>query len=582
MGTTKLVSDAYFVSHDWIGGIEATTVQILMGSACLILPLIFVFCHGSSSKIKSSDSRIPSAPGAIPFLGHALLYKSDPPLFLKKSQAAVGSIFRINLAGRKMILVGADDSLQGQMCREPESNLSSRLAVAAVGFDYTLGRDNVFLGTDFHKRLLKNTVYQDWNAFCQLTTQTMDVALNRELQKLHHKHNKTTAMGEDTGITVTVPDVFQLARKTILNTILSVFCGSCMVQDDSLLEDIMMLQDKIEDATAAGAVLPRWISIPLVYGPTRQVRLKVQAKMGRLIEEARIKHQLRRHEQQPKEESNGTSKDQDYFNAESFYGPWLKCMDEEGISNERIAELIVGLVFAAHKNPAIGAAQSFCHLVEHSQMDMSSVLRSITNINDGIQSDLTEPISLWKSVENEAEAIVSQTPSLSWDKMEQMTPILRACVAETTRLTAHSIGSIRNVCHETQLLNSQGQSVTVYPGETIAASHYLYNVDSTLFPHQESQYRPDYVAQTTTTTTTAESSVQENKTEGPPRVLPKTFSAGIHKCAGERIAMILMEFFVALLFKRKAQLQLNSLPPISFERATLAQRDGPVPILLSL
>ena len=49
------------------------------------------------------------------------------------------------------------------------------------------------------------------------------------------------------------------------------------------------------------------------------------------------------------------------------------------------------------------------------------------------------------------------------------------------------------------------------------------------------------------------------------------FSQGLHKCPGERLALRTMECVVAQLLLRKVELE-APLPPVSFERATLAQR----------
>jgi cytochrome P450 len=61
-----------------------------------------------------------------------------------------------------------------------------------------------------------------------------------------------------------------------------------------------------------------------------------------------------------------------------------------------------------------------------------------------------------------------------------------------------------------------------------------------------------------------------------------TFSHGIHKCPGERMAISMMEMVLAILLVRNAKLAVEkeNLPSVSFERATLAQRDGNVPITI--
>ena len=76
---------------------------------CLALPVLVVLykqTHIGHSNPKR-DPNIPWAPGrSTPLLGHAVQYKKDPPRFLQACQQAVGEqLFRINLAGRHMIVV---------------------------------------------------------------------------------------------------------------------------------------------------------------------------------------------------------------------------------------------------------------------------------------------------------------------------------------------------------------------------------------------------------------------------------------------------------------------------------------------
>ena len=54
---------------------------------------------------KDDDSNIPWATGAIPLLGHALAYKRDPATFITEQRKLVGDVFRLNLAGKRMIVV---------------------------------------------------------------------------------------------------------------------------------------------------------------------------------------------------------------------------------------------------------------------------------------------------------------------------------------------------------------------------------------------------------------------------------------------------------------------------------------------
>ena len=196
---------------------------------------------------------------------------------------------------------------------------------------------------------------------------------------------------------------------------------------------------------------------------------------------------------------------------------------------------------------------------------------------------------IWNQVLKEARTLetVQQESSslfLTWDQLQNLAPAAQACVKETTRITAHSLGSLRLVCKEVLLNDGQGRQYTIYPGETISSSHYLYNVDPTLFPKQVDQFRPDVLltsSSSSTSTNMALSPSKKGENYNVERTLtrPLTFSQGPHKCPGERVAMILMQYFVVLLLQRDASV-LGIMPLIDFERATLAQRKRPVPVRL--
>ena len=58
-----------------------------------------------------------------------------------------------------------------------------------------------------------------------------------------------------------------------------------------------------------------------------------------------------------------------------------------------------------------------------------------------------------------------------------------------------------------------------------------------------------------------------------------TFSQGLHRCPGERLAVPLMQCVLGLLHGGAYETTLDGPPPpVDFERATLAQRAGPVPV----
>ena len=110
---------------------------------------------GSQIAAPSNGSSVPEAAGGLPVLGHALEYKADAPRFLLDQCARVGSVFRINLAGKRMVIVGAGREAIAATTNAAETVLSARDAVLAIGFREALGDLNVREGTDFHKRVLK-------------------------------------------------------------------------------------------------------------------------------------------------------------------------------------------------------------------------------------------------------------------------------------------------------------------------------------------------------------------------------------------------------------------------------------------
>ncbi len=54
-----------------------------------------------------------------------------------------------------------------------------------------------------------------------------------------------------------------------------------------------------------------------------------------------------------------------------------------------------------------------------------------------------------------------------------------------------------------------------------------------------------------------------------------TFSHGLHKCPGERLATVLIRLVVGSILRKFDVAAPGGIPPLSFDRATLAQRAGP-------
>ena len=119
-------------------------VFVYLGLA--LLPIVLYVL----SRQSAAGGQPPSATGSRPLLGHALSYKGDPAAFLTKQCSAVGPCFSINLVGKKMVVVGQSREAVMQVACASESVLSAREAILDIGFDWTLGRLNVLVGTAAH------------------------------------------------------------------------------------------------------------------------------------------------------------------------------------------------------------------------------------------------------------------------------------------------------------------------------------------------------------------------------------------------------------------------------------------------
>jgi cytochrome P450 len=434
-------------------------------------------------------SNVPNAPFAIPLLGHALLFRKNPNDFFRKVQRVVGPVFRINLAGRRMIMV-TSPAVMERVTAAPETSLSSETAVREIGFDYTLGLYNVTEGTSFHRNVLKSDAHA---AFLKRIMSLLQHSFETELSKGRHSVNKGR---------VEVSDLFMFSRRCFVRACLVAFIGKNLENDD-LISDNMTFMDLVEAATAKAAVLPRYIAIPLVLGQVQAQRLQLQKRIVALLEPM--------------------------LQSTSAEGPWLDQFrhlpqqDQAAVA----AELVVGLLFAAHKNPSIAAAQSLIHVLQYSDNKLD--------------------------LQNEAKLVAR-------GELPDRAPHLYANVRETLRLTSLSIGSIRTVmCDRFDITSEDGTIYTLQKGESVCVAHNVMDTDpsrwsdaSSFLPSRFLENHPQYMV----------------------------FSRGVHKCPGERIAMTMVQIMLALFLDRNARLECP-VPELDFERATVAQRAGLVRISLN-
>jgi cytochrome P450 len=477
--------------------------------------LVHRLLGGSARSGAADKGGIPDAQGGVPLLGHALRYKHDAPAFLREQcERAASSVFRVNLAGKRMVVVGANRQAIIQTTNAAESVLSARAAVQAIGFAEVLGDLNVLHGTDFHKRVLKAWLSPR--------------ALVDEVAPLHGAladalaHELGRALG--TRPSCEVADLLQLVRRCVLRAAVERMLGAALLKHagERLLDEMMRFQDALEDAIAKASVLPRLVALPLVLWPVRRARARLCALIAKALAAG--------------SESDG-------------YGPWLRAFEAENTPLSDRAELVVGLLFAAHKNPAIGAAQAFLLAREHGGAELVAMR--------------AEAARLGAAPDGEAlGACVA----------------LRRCALETCRVTAHSIGAVRTVVAAGGFALDAGAGtppLRVRRGETIALAHITANLDVRAWGADADAYNPtrpewlDATAAPDGALLASKGAVDEYKFT--------TFSQGLHKCPGERIALVIMQLVTACLLAGPYVVEpILPLPPVSFERATLAQRAGPV------
>lgn len=446
---------------------------------------------------------IPWAPEKLPIIGHALAYRKDPANFLLRSFQEVGGIFQLNMAGKHMIIIAEMDA-QKQTSMAPERILSARQAVADLGFEETLGLLNVYSGTDLHKGIVKGIWHKDPQSQMEQWRTSIRTSLQIETKDDGNHHSHTF-------------DFFQFIRRVILRSCIDRMISPKFLDDgmSNFLDEFMEFQDELEDVTAKAVVLPKWIARPALLLPVKRKRLQLQAKITKRLDELFLL--------QAKTPSSSSS----------VLGFWLEEFHtSKQHSTKEIAEYMVGILFAAHKNPAIGTCQMYLVMFERCTEKERQQIRM------------------------EANNLVLDSSSQFWN--DKTTVLYKLCM-ETLRLTAHSIGAVRTV-KEAFEVQSCGRSYTLPVGASIGMTHVTLGLQPTLWGenaerfdltgHSLDMYQDEYRF--------------------------STFSNGLHKCPGQPLAVVILQLTVSLLLVEYDILLPSVLPPLSFERATLAQREKPV------
>ena len=314
-----------------------STLSTLPWSWPAIFAALVVAALAATARRKDDDGNIPWATGAIPLLGHALAYKRDPATFITEQRKLVGDVFRLNLAGKRMIVIAGGAENVKAVAFASERRFSARAAVRDVGFGELLGERNVDAGTDFHARVLRRWRVDDAE-IAELAV-ALDEGLDAELT------------GKE------VPDLLAAIRGAVLRAVLARLIGGGVLERGGadLVDAIVDFQDGVEEATAAAAVLPRWLALPLILWPAARRRRRLEKRIAAAL------------------------------GGDGPPGPWATAFGERKLPAAIAAEFSVGLLFAAHKNPAIASFQALLFLHERR---LPAALHACVNTVDSFQEAL--------------------------------------------------------------------------------------------------------------------------------------------------------------------------------------------------
>lgn len=493
----------------------------------------------------------------LPFLGHALAYKANPPAFLRHARSVAGPVFRVNLAGLVTTIVSDEENMK-LVATAPKSVLSSRDAIADFGFRFTLGDDNVYQGTDLHKQVLKHNVYFS----------SSDQDLAKKLLPIAMQGIREAFPASGTGSTC--PDLLGAMRKAAFIAVFGHFIGEAVLPA-GFADDFMIFQDEVEEATAKGVTLPRSLALTLLWGPTKRHRERITRRLAEAIRTSDPDHWgvwLRAVMASEATASGAATGTGEAATATGPAAPAAQGAQGEPLDADGAASLVVGLMFAAHKNPAIAAAQTLLLLFEDHER----------------QSKASSGGSLEGSWLQRVQASLSGT---SPSECATQNSTLDACVRETLRLTSHSLGAIRKVRAKDGFLlraavgsaaDATAPSFIVPANSFIGVSHILPHLDEEVFP-ASADFRPErFLALSALPTEVPATTGNVAGTSSTVTNYQFTaFSHGVHVCPGQRYALILVKLLVALCLEPKGPLKgadsvVGQIPPMDFTRATLAQR----------
>lgn len=156
-----------------------------------------------------------------------------------------------------------------------EAQLSARAAVSDFGFSSTLGDLNVYLGTSVHKLVLKNKLYPELQ---QVDAQQQ---LHSVLRSAVARRVMVVADGSSTTV-----DIIPCVRRIFLDVTIDFLIGRGLLADhEQFVEEYIMFQDALEEATAKAVVLPSAVA-QFVLRPVGRRRATLVATLAQGVERA--------------------------------------------------------------------------------------------------------------------------------------------------------------------------------------------------------------------------------------------------------------------------------------------------------
>ena len=442
-----------------------------------------------------------------------------------------------------------------KVARAHPSVLSFNKAIADFGFLELLGGINSYLGSGAHRLVLKNELYPSLEKGDGVAQYAACISAAIDIY--------FPTGGADAGAAAAsgAADVLPTFRRVLMHSTIAQLVGPSVLEAaPTFIEEYITFQDKLEEATAKATVLPRWLAKPLFLDHVGVLRQGLVAMLSPTIASMWAGD---------KEAGawpvalKGVKRSAlpGYTEFAAHVGTAAPAGDgvDSVLTSDEAADLVIGLLFAAHKNPAIGAGQTLLYLLDPAHEEYLGRVKNEVGAIKGVLCDST--------VGGNADASATAAGGTGGNRLESVaskTPFLGACIAETLRLTAHSIGAVRKVVARAgiELKTEAGATYSLKQGDYVGISHIVPHRDPAVYAAPDAFNPRRFLG------------------SGGEKLLADdykytTFSHGVHRCPGRKLADLQIRLTLGVLLARLDVALLGVPGAVDFERATLAQRAGP-------